>query len=139
MKRKLRISVEGKTYGVEVEEIGVEDTGTALVSPTPTIRTVEIQQEEQAKIKKQKPLPEMTEGAKAHVDGRKTIVAPIPGKVISIKTKQGKTIRIGETVLTLEAMKMENEISTTVDGVVKEIFVKEGQLVNLGDPLAVIG
>jgi len=57
------------------------------------------------------------------------IKAPMPGKVLEIKVKEGQTIEKGEPVLILEAMKMENLIKSPGAGVVKSIQIKEGQSV----------
>ena len=54
----------------------------------------------------------------------------MPGTVVKIKVKKGDKVKAGDTVLIIEAMKMENEIHTPVDGVVEGIFVSEGDMVN---------
>jgi len=67
-----------------------------------------------------------------------SIVAPLPGKIVNIKVQVESKVKINEPVLILEAMKMENEIVTDSDGVVKEIKVKIGDFVNTGEELVVI-
>ena len=69
----------------------------------------------------------------------KEIKAPIPGKIISIKCKVNDSVKSGQVLLILEAMKMENEIYSGSSGVVKEIRVKEGDFVQPGATLIVIG
>ncbi len=71
--------------------------------------------------------------------GEGMIHPPMPGRVISIKVKQGDSVRIGSPLLVLEAMKMQNEIMSNIDGVVREIRVSEGDLVESSDVLVVIG
>jgi len=71
--------------------------------------------------------------------GEGIIQPPMPGRVISIKVKEGDSVKIGSPILVLEAMKMQNEISSNMDGVVREIRVSEGDLVESGDVLVVIG
>jgi biotin carboxyl carrier protein len=66
------------------------------------------------------------------------VSAQIAGKVLSIKVKVGDTVARGDVLLTLEAMKMENEIKSPADGVVKELPVAEGARVAEGETLAVI-
>lgn len=66
------------------------------------------------------------------------IIAPITGIIIEIKKKVGNRVKAGDTLLILEAMKMENEILTPEPGVVEEIRVKRGQKVKTGAPLLVI-
>ena len=56
----------------------------------------------------------------------------MPGKVVKLLKKEGDAVVKGETVLILEAMKMENEIKAGTDGIVKSINVKEGQALEVG-------
>ncbi|HAZ21220.1 MAG TPA: pyruvate carboxylase, partial [Firmicutes bacterium] len=67
--------------------------------------------------------------------GPGTIAAPMPGVIVAIKVKPGQTVKRRDVLLTLEAMKMENEILAPKDGVVKEVYVQSGQSVNPQDPL----
>ena len=66
------------------------------------------------------------------------VSAQIAGKILSIKVKVGQAVARGDVLMTLEAMKMENEIKSPADGTVKEISVAEGGRVSEGDTLAVI-
>ena len=66
------------------------------------------------------------------------IIAPITGVIIEIKKGVGNRVKAGDTLLILEAMKMENEIVTPEPGAVKEIKVREGQKVTAGASLVVI-
>jgi biotin carboxyl carrier protein len=66
------------------------------------------------------------------------IIAPITGIIMAIKKRVGSRVKAGDTLLILEAMKMENEIVTPEPGVVKVIKIKEGQKVKTGAPLVVI-
>jgi biotin carboxyl carrier protein len=63
---------------------------------------------------------------------------PMPGRVVSISAKKGAKLRAGSPLLILEAMKMQNEISSPFEGVVREIKVKPGDLVDVGDVLIVV-
>jgi biotin carboxyl carrier protein len=60
------------------------------------------------------------------------LVSQMPGKVIKILVKEGDTIAKGDNVLVVEAMKMENEIKSNKDGVIKKIHVSEGQALDQG-------
>jgi len=60
------------------------------------------------------------------------LLTQMPGKVVKIEVEIGQEVRSGETVIILEAMKMENEIKTAVDGFVKTIHVKEGDALDQG-------
>jgi len=70
--------------------------------------------------------------------GEGIIQPPMPGRVISIKVKEGDSVKIGSPIIVLEAMKMQNEITSNMDGVVREIRVSEGDLVESGDVLVII-
>ncbi|MFQ5885070.1 MAG: biotin/lipoyl-containing protein [Thermoplasmata archaeon] len=63
---------------------------------------------------------------------------PMPGRVISVKVKEGDVVKVGTPILVLEAMKMQNEIVSPVDGEVKEVRTAEGSLVDVGDMLVLI-
>ena len=63
----------------------------------------------------------------------------MPGKIWKLPVKQGDSVTAGQLVLILEAMKMENEIFAPVAGTVVSVNCKEGDTVNTGDTLLVIG
>ena len=71
-------------------------------------------------------------------EGRKQIVAPMPGKVVRLLVKAGDSVGAAQGVLVVEAMKMQNEIRSPKSGTVEKLLVKEGQAVNAGEVLAVI-
>ncbi len=70
--------------------------------------------------------------------GSGSIAAPIPGVVTKVLVKVGDSVKAGDVVLKLEAMKMENDITSPVDGTVKEIPVNDGTEVSDGQLLVVI-
>lgn len=76
--------------------------------------------------------------AGANADGIAEIKTAMPGKIVRVLTEQGAEIKQGDGVLIVEAMKMQNEMKSPKDGIVKEIRVSEGATVNAGDVLAVI-
>jgi pyruvate carboxylase subunit B len=63
------------------------------------------------------------------------VTAPMPGKVLRVLVREGDRVSVGQGLLILEAMKMENEIPSPKDGVVKRILIKEGDTVDTGQPL----
>ena len=73
-----------------------------------------------------------------HEVGEIKVRAPMPGLVLIIAKAVGETVERGETVAVLEAMKMENDLTTPHGGIVKEVLVSKGQTVNQGDILLVI-
>ncbi len=76
--------------------------------------------------------------ASAHGSGEARIRAPMPGLVVGIPLEVGSSVTRGQTVIILEAMKMENDLSTPINGAIKEIRVSKGQTVNQGDVLVVV-
>jgi biotin carboxyl carrier protein len=72
-------------------------------------------------------------------DGSMALRAPMPGKVVKALVKPGEAVNAGQGIIVIEAMKMENELRTTVDGTISEIRVAEGDNVEAGETLVVIG
>jgi biotin carboxyl carrier protein len=72
----------------------------------------------------------------AHVPtGPQTVAAEMPGKVVKVHLRPGDAVHEGQGVVVVEAMKMENEIASPIEGVVREIAVAEGHTVEAGAPL----
>lgn len=61
-----------------------------------------------------------------------SIKAPMPGIILSVNVEENQTVKEGETLLILEAMKMENAITAPKDGIIKSIFAKSGETVEKG-------
>jgi biotin carboxyl carrier protein len=109
--RKFNIKVNGKIFEVEVEEKAA------------------------AGVSIKRPLARR----KARRGGKEAnITSPIAGIILEIKKTPGAKVRARETVIILEAMKMENNIVSPIEGVVKEVTVKKNQKVNTGELLMVI-
>jgi len=72
----------------------------------------------------------------AEAEGRQQIVAPMPGKVVRLLVKAGDRVEMGQGLLVIEAMKMQNEIRSPKSGTVQRVLAKEGQPVNAGEVLA---
>lgn len=126
--KKFNITVNGKSYEVDVEEIG--GVPSAPVAPRAAAP--------KAAAPKAAPKAAAKAAPKAAVAGGTQITAPMPGTIFDLKVKEGDSVSAGDVVLVLEAMKMENEISTPVDGTVSQILVKTGESVNGGDVMIVI-
>jgi biotin carboxyl carrier protein len=67
------------------------------------------------------------------------IKAPLPGTIITVLVKPGDKVTLGQKLLTMEAMKMENNVLSEKDGIVKTVNVKPGQAVAQNDVLVEIG
>ena len=123
----LKVNIDGKEYNVKVEEL---DSGKLKVYFDGETFEVETKSD----IERQ--LFEETEDQSS--GGGNVITAPLPGIVFSVDVKVGDKIKKGKKVISLMAMKMENEISAPVNGKVKQIKVKKGDTVNKGDVLLVL-
>ena len=124
---KYIVTLNGKNYEVIVDEcearvVSVSDATAVAPAPVPAAA----------------PTPGTAPSA-AFAASSDAVCCPMPGTVYSIKKRVGDTVKKGEPVVVLEAMKMENDIPAAADGVVKAIYVSEGQSVSTGDPLFLIG
>ncbi len=82
--------------------------------------------------------PQSSKPANTPKPGAGTIPTPIPGQIISISVTVGEKVRSGQKLLVLEAMKLENSITATMDGTVDKILVSEGDVVAQGQTLVVL-
>lgn len=134
--RKFNIKVNGQAYEVEVEEVAGGFAPASVVpvaaAPAPAVAPVAAPAPEKAEAKAA-PAPAPV----AAPAGGTQLKAPMPGTVIDFKATNGAAVKKGQTVLILEAMKMENEIVAPADGVITFVASK-GASVNTDDLLAVI-
>jgi len=117
--RTFKIKIEGRVFEAEVEEIGGSEPAISAVS------------------RPEAPTPPQTPAAPSA--GSNAITAPMPGKIVSLKFSKGQQVKTGEVVLILEAMKMEQEIKSSVSGTVIDILVTIGDSVKKEQSLIVIG
>ncbi len=130
--RTFRVIVGGNEYEVSIEEItaGAPAAATKPASapaPAPASRPA---------ARTQTPAP--AKAAPKAPAGEGTIVAAMPGTITDVRVNQGDTVKRGDTLLILEAMKMENEIKAPCDGIVAAIEVVKGAAVNAGMALMVL-
>ncbi len=78
-------------------------------------------------------------GAAAEAQGRQQVTAPMPGKIIRLLVQPGDAVEVKQGLIVVEAMKMQNEIRSPKTGTVERLMVAEGQTVNTGEILAIIG
>ena len=134
------IIVNGTTYIVELGEVSYSPIQVTVNGEVKTVSFREVQPDVQPKsiptpavVAKPVTAP-VQKVTPAAVPGTK-INAPMPGKILSITVKVGDKIKEGDTVCTLEAMKMEMPISSTAAGIVKAIHIAVGDNVANNDPL----
>lgn len=110
-----RVKVNGKVYEVELE--AVTETNGTITAPTAPVA---------------QPTPVSTgEGT--------PFLAPIGGKVLDVKVSVGTSVKKGDILCVIEAMKLENEVTATKEGVIKEVKVSKGSTVANKDVLFIIG
>lgn len=118
---KYVVTVNGEKFEVEVEK--AEGRAGAL-SRKPMERGTKARVEEAAPPAALTPIASVT----TPVAG--SVVSPMPGVILDVKVKEGDSVKFGQTVIILEAMKMENEIVSEFTGTVSTIKVKKGDAVD---------
>ena len=121
--KNLIVTVNGVAYNVTVEE----GTGAPAPAAAPAAAP--------APAAPAAPAPAAAPAAPAAPAGPAGAVAvnaPMPGNILDVKVKPGDSVKAGDTLLILEAMKMENEISAPQDGTVATIDVRKGDVVDSG-------
>lgn len=116
--KRFNITVNGNAYDVAVEEI---TDGSAPVAAAAPVQT------------KKADAP-----AKKNAGAGTKVSAPMPGTILEIKVKEGDSVKRGQPVMILEAMKMENDIVAPCDGKITSIVVNKGDTVESADTLATI-
>lgn len=110
--KKYRVNVNGASYDIEVELMGETESVTAAA-----------------------PAAKPAAPAAAPAAGSTSITAPMPGTILSVNVQNGQSVKKGDVLMILEAMKMENEIVAPQDGTVASVNCRKGDVVNVGDLL----
>ncbi len=119
---KYVVTVNGEKYEVEVERV---DGKSASLSRKPMERGAKTRVET---VRESEPV--VAAAPAASTGGAGAVVSPMPGVILDIKVKEGDSVSEGQTVIILEAMKMENEIVSEFTGTVSAIRVKKGDTVD---------
>lgn len=132
--KKFKFVIDGHKYEVSVNEI---ENNVAELEVNGTPFTVEIEKEEKVTTRPvAKPAATTSAPAAAPATGSvKFIASPLPGSIVRVLVEAGQSVKKGDVLLTMESMKMENNISAEADGVVKSILVTPGQNVMQDDKL----
>ena len=122
-----KVTLNGKIYEVDVEQgeatlLSEYEASLPEVSPA--------KQDVAPATQEQKAAPAVGSGA-----SDKAMKAPLPGVINAVKVTVGQTVKKGDVLIILEAMKMENEITAETNGKVSKIFVQKGATVETGAPL----
>jgi glutaconyl-CoA decarboxylase len=128
-----RVVVNDVEYRVGIEELQEETAPAANPVPPSPAAASPAPQQPQKPVAASSPQPTAAEGSPGGA-----IAAPMPGTVIAISVTPGSSVIKGQTLLVLEAMKMENDIKAPTSGTIQEIKITEGASVNAGDILIVL-
>ena len=143
--KNYKLKINGNDYNVDINEVEGQDVK-LTVNGTAYVVTVdkEIKQQKKAVVTSS-PRPQVSaaptgsmQKANAPAAGAK-VTTPLPGTILDVFVNVGDTVKAGQTVVLLEAMKMENNIEADTAGTVKEVKVRKGDSVLEGDILVVIG
>ncbi len=122
----LSLLVDGTSYSATLDERGPR----VHVRLDGSVFPIEILDERRLRLRRA--------AGRFTVEGKQTVTAPMPGKVVKVLAGKGAQVREGQGLIVIEAMKMENELKSPKDGKVGEIFVREGQPVEGGAGLVVV-
>ena len=125
--KKYNITVNGNTYEVLVEEVG----GAASAPVAAPVFTAPVAAPAAS-------APAAPKAAPAGPAGANKVTAPMPGTILDVKVSAGQSVKKGDTICVLEAMKMENDIPAPCDGVIASISVQKGASVAANDVIATL-
>jgi biotin carboxyl carrier protein len=147
---KYQYKVQGVDYDVEIEEVEGNVAKVIVngirfdvelkqpINPTSTLKKVRVEAPKPVARPSVAPAPAATP-APAAAGAGSPIKAPLPGTITELKVNVGDTVKKGDILLVLEAMKMQNNIESEYDGTVTAITVKQGETVMEGAVLLTIG
>ncbi len=145
--KEFKYTINGSPYRVVVvnsdeESVGLEVNGTPYVveleqKKKKSISRIQRQVTPSSQQREVAPKPSVTRTSVAAA-GSTQINSPLPGVILDLRVKVGDIVKKGDTLLVLEAMKMENNIQATSDGKVASISIQKGDSVLEGDVLVVI-
>lgn len=147
---KYQYKIQGVDYDVEINEVegtlakvnvnGI-DFDVELKQPISVgkqVKKIKVEKPVAAPVTGTAPAPEPTPAPVQAGSGAK-VLSPLPGTITDIPVKVGDAVAIGDTVIVLEAMKMQNNIEAEVSGTITSVLVSKGDTVMEGAPLVTIG
>jgi biotin carboxyl carrier protein len=134
-----KYTIGGNTYEVAIESF---EGNLAKVTVNGVTLDVEVEREQKETVKIER--PKVVAGSGPQPERVKPqarageVKSPLPGVIQSIRVKEGDTVKAGQCLAILEAMKMENEIDAIIDGTVEKVHVAQGQNVLEGETIVTI-
>ncbi len=141
---KYTLKVNDRQYTAEVKEITAEQALIVVDETEYTVDLVELGRRPSAapvRVASNRPAAAAVQKSQPSSQSQApggAINAPLPGLILQLKVKEGDTVDAGQSVMVMEAMKMENQITAPHNGTVKKLFVSEGDSVGEGDALVEI-
>ena len=136
--KEFKYTIDGKEYQVAIQEIDENNVASICVNGDEyKVQLEQKEKEEKKKVVLGKPA-ESSDDAEANINANNAVKAPLPGTITAISVEVGQEVKVGDTVVVLEAMKMANNIEAEKAGKVTAVCVKVGQSVLEEDPLVVI-
>ena len=142
--KNYKLKINGNDYNVDINEVEGQEVKLE-VNGVSYVVTVDQEMKQQKKTVVSRPAPQVAAAPSGNVQKSNAPVAgskvttPLPGTILDVFVNVGDTVKEGQTVVLLEAMKMENNIEADCAGTVKEVKVRKGDSVLEGDVLVVIG
>ena len=121
--KRYQVNVNGTNYDITIEEVdasAVQAAPAPAAAPAPT------------------PAPAPAAAPTAAPAGGREITSPMPGTILAVNVTPGQSVKQGDVLVVLEAMKMENEIMADADGTVGSVLVTKGQSVDSGAVLCTL-
>ena len=119
------ILINGKSFDVRVERLGSQ------------LRVIAGGREFSVLLQDEREWRRNRAGS-VEAEGRQQVLAPMPGKIVRVLVSAGDSVRAGQGLLVVEAMKMQNEIRTPKSGTIDRVRVVEGQTVNAGEVVVIV-
>ena len=124
---KYEVMLNNKKYEIEVDECTVALTGVSEVSMPVTSAPAPVTS-----------APAAASATPTASASGTSVLSPMPGSILAVNITNGQSVRAGEVLMILEAMKMENDIVAPCDGIVKQVLVTKGTTVETDQVLAII-
>ncbi len=129
--KEFKFVIDGHEYSTTVNEIG---QNLAEVTVNGTTFQVEIEKEETPAAAPRRTVQQVVSQAQ-QAQGTQVVKSPLPGSIVKVKVKAGDKVNVGDELLTMESMKMENSIKAEVAGTVKTVYAEPGKNVMQDDKL----